>query len=99
MERSQFIIDRTLYSDDVTARAAHRYTNRFGVELRSQNENLFALFWSLDGSRLPDDLWAAFSRDLLDERLRAVVRAETTGLQQELLRAALNQAIPIDAHV
>ena len=85
MERSQFIIDRTLYSDDVTARAAHRYTSRFGVELRSQDENLFVLFWSLDGSGLPDDLRTAFSRDLLDERLRAVVRAETTGLQQELL--------------
>ncbi|WP_329810608.1 hypothetical protein [Stenotrophomonas sp. SMYL8] len=99
MERSQFTIDRALYSDDVAARAAHRYTGELGVEVRSQGANLIVGFWSLDGSKLPEDLWARFSRDLLDERLRAAVRAETSGLQQELLRAALNQAQPMVSHV
>ncbi|MBH1445854.1 hypothetical protein I5T78_16535 [Stenotrophomonas maltophilia] len=99
MERSQFTIDRELYSDDVAARAAHRCTGEFGVEMRSQGANLTVSFWSLDGSDLPEDLWTRFSRDLLDERLRATVRAETSGLQQELLRAALNQAQPVAADV
>lgn len=99
MERSQFTIDRALYSDDVAARAAHRYTGELGVEVRSQGANLIVGFWSLDGSKLPEDLWARFSRDLLDERLRAAVRAETSGLQQQLLRAALNQAQPMVSHV
>ncbi|WP_414613928.1 hypothetical protein [Stenotrophomonas muris] len=99
MERSQFTIDRALYSDDVAARAAHRYTGELGVEVRSQGANLIVGFWSLDGSKLPEDLWARFSRDLLDERLRAAVRAETSRLQQELLRAALNQAQPVVPHV
>lgn len=99
MERSQFTIDRALYSDDVAARAAHRYTGVLGVEVRSQGANLIVGFWSLDGSKLPEDLWARFSRDLLDERLRAAVRAETSRLQQELLRAALNQAQPVMPHV
>ncbi|MCI1137061.1 hypothetical protein MOQ14_00555 [Stenotrophomonas maltophilia] len=99
MERSQFTIDRALYSDDVAARAAHRYTGELGVEVRSQGANLIVGFWSLDGSKLPEDLWARFSRDLLDERLRAAVRAETSRLQQELLRAALNQAQPVMPHV
>lgn len=99
MERSQFTIDRALYSDDVAARAAHRYTGELGVEVRSQCANLIVGFWSLDGSKLPEDLWARFSRDLLDERLRAAVRAETSRLQQELLRAALNQAQPVMPHV
>ncbi|MEN5374418.1 hypothetical protein ABE587_12170 [[Pseudomonas] hibiscicola] len=99
MERSQFTIDRELYSDDVAARAAHRCTGVFGVEMRSQGANLTVSFWSLDGSDLPEDLWTRFSRDLLDERLRATVRAETSGLQQELLRAALNQAQPVAADV
>lgn len=99
MERSQFTIDRALYSDDVAARAAHRYTGQFGIEVLSQGANLTVGFWSLDGSKLPEDLWARFSRDLLDERLRATVRAETGGLQQELLRAALNRAQPAVTHV
>jgi len=99
MERSQFTIDRALYSDDVAARAAHRYTGKFGVEIRSQGVDLIVVFWHLDGSELPEDLWTRFSRDLLDERLRATVRTETSGLQQELLRAALNQAQPVVAHV
>ncbi|MBH1656523.1 hypothetical protein I5V54_16605 [Stenotrophomonas maltophilia] len=99
MERSQFTIDRALYSDDVTTRAAHRYGAEFGVEVRSQGANLTVIFWSLGGSELPENLWARFSRDLLDERLRATVRAETSGLQQELLRAALNQAQPVASHV
>ncbi len=99
MERSQFSIDRALYSDEVAARAAHRYTGEFAVEVRSQGDNLTVTFGSLDGSELPRDLWARFSRDLLDERLRAAVRAETSGLQQELLRAALNQAQPVASHV
>lgn len=99
MERSQFTIDRALYSDDVTARAAHRYSGELGVEVRTQGANLTVIFWSLDASELPENLWARFSRDLLDERLRATVRAETSGLQQELLRAALNQAQPVVPHV
>ncbi len=99
MERSQFTIDRELYSDDVAARAAHRYTGEFGVEVRSQGAHLTVIFWSLDGSELPENLWARYSRDLLDECLRASVRAETSGLQQELLRAALNQAQPVTSLV
>jgi His-Xaa-Ser system protein HxsD len=99
MERSQFIIDRALYSDDVAARAVHRYTGELGVEVRSQGANLIVGFWSLDGSNLSEDIWTRFSRDLLDERLRAAVRSETNGLQQELLHAALNEAQPVVPHV
>jgi len=99
MERSEFTIDPTLYSDDVAARAAHRYTDNFGVEVRSQGSKLIVAFWSLDDSELPENLWTRFSRDLLDERLRACVRAETRELQQDLLRAALNQAQPVVSHV
>lgn len=99
MERSQFTIDRALYSDDVAARAAHRYTAKFGVELRSLGANIAIVFWSMDGAKLPENLWTQFSQDLLDERLRAVVRAETSELKQELIRAALNLAQPVVTHV
>ena len=99
MERSQYIIDRALYTDDQIGRAAHRYTGQFGVELQIHGSNIAVIFWSLDGSELPEHLWAKFSRDLLDERLRAAIRTETAGLQQELLRAALTHAQPVATHV
>lgn len=99
MERSRYIIDGALYSVDVIGRVAHRYSGKFGVEMRSQGADVEVFFWSLDGSELPEDLWTKVSRDLLDERLRAAVRAETAGLQQELIRAALIQAHPVTDHV
>ncbi|HEL5321317.1 TPA: hypothetical protein UOJ11_000969 [Stenotrophomonas maltophilia] len=97
MERSHHIVDRQLFSDDMVARAAHRYTGKFGVELLNQGADLAVVFSTTDGSPLPVDLSTRFSRDLLDERIRASVRAETHGLQLELIRAALHQAQPSTA--
>ncbi|AMJ56608.1 MULTISPECIES: hypothetical protein [Stenotrophomonas] len=91
MESSQYVVDRRLYSDDVVARAAHRYTGKHKVELRIEGDTIVASF---ESPSLPEDIDASFARDLLDERLRAQVRAETAGLQEELLKAALAQAQP-----
>lgn len=100
MERSQYFVDQRLYSVEVVARAAHRYTGQMNMVLEIQNDGLAVVFSALDGEFLPADLAARFSRDLLDERLRASVRAETAGLQQELIRAALLQArSTVDADV
>ncbi|HBK45501.1 MAG TPA: hypothetical protein DDZ67_03525 [Xanthomonadaceae bacterium] len=94
MESSQYVVDRRLYSDEVVARAAHRYTGQMNVALTIQGDGLAVVFSALGGGPLPADLSVRFSRDLLDERLRALVRAETAGLQQDLIRAALLQAQP-----
>lgn len=95
MERSQYVVDRHLFSDEVVARAAHRHTGHAAVALAIQGDSLAVTFSPLDGKPpLPPDLFDRFARDLLDERLRASVRAETAGLQEELIRAALLQAHP-----
>lgn len=94
MERSQYIVDRRLYSDEVVARAAHRYTGRLVVEIQMEADALLVIFSDDSGAPLPSDLRSRFARDLLDERLRAAVRLETQGLQQELIRAALVEAQP-----
>ncbi|GHH61462.1 hypothetical protein [[Pseudomonas] boreopolis] len=94
MESSQYVVDRRLYSDEVVARAAHRYTGQVNVVLTIQGDGLVVVFTALDGGPLPADLSGRFSQDLLDERLRALVRAETAWLQQDLIRAALLQAQP-----
>lgn len=95
MERSHYIVDRLLFSDEVVARAAHRQTGRAAVAITTQGDELAVVFTPLEGGDpLPPDLLARFARDLLDERLRASVRLETAGLQEELIRAALLQAHP-----
>lgn len=95
MERSQYNVDRRLYSDEVVARAAHRYTAQINTALEIHGESLAVIFWVAEGQSLPSGLTEQFSRDLLDERLRASVRAETAGLQQELIRAALLHGQPL----
>lgn len=92
MESTQYNVDRRLYSNDVVARAAHRYTGKYKVELRMEGDTIVVSF---ESPILPEDIDASFARDLLDERLREKVRAETAGLQEELLKAALAQAQPL----
>lgn len=92
MESSQYVVDRRLYSDDVVAREANRYTGKHKVELHIEGDTIVASF---ESPSLPEDIDASFARDLLDEHLRAQVRAETAGLQEELLKAALAQAQPL----
>ncbi|MGH8036727.1 MAG: hypothetical protein ACREPD_03210 [Stenotrophomonas sp.] len=94
MERSHYTVDRRLYSDEVVARAAHRHTGEMNVTLEIQDGSLVVIFSAKEREALPSDITERFSRDLLDERLRASVRAETAGLQEELIRAALLQARP-----
>jgi His-Xaa-Ser system protein HxsD len=94
MDSSEFIIDRRLYSDEVATRAAHRYSGEYCVEILPHQEGLSVSFASHDGSPVPLGLRSRFFNDLLDENLRAMVRRETRGLHQELVRAALAQALP-----
>ncbi|MEB1098847.1 hypothetical protein VDR81_14570 [Xanthomonas campestris pv. campestris] len=95
MDRSHYFVDRSLYGDEVVARAAHRYTGIYDVEMRVEGDSLMVAFSRKDDAAVAPGLHAQFSRDLLDERLRALVRTETQGLQQELVRTALNQAQPL----
>lgn len=94
MERSEYVIDRSLYSDEVVTRAAHRHTESCAVEIFVRGNDLVVALQPRQSPGSTGDLRAQFFNDLLDERLRALVRIETQGLQQELVRAALTQAMP-----
>ncbi|GAB3052711.1 hypothetical protein [Stenotrophomonas tumulicola] len=96
MESSEFVIDRSLYSDEVVTRAAHRHSGECSIELLLREGNLVVVFRAAHGKDLPFDLRARLFNNLLDEKLRALVRAETQGIQQELVQAALAQARPLD---
>jgi len=99
MERSEFVIDRILYSDEVVTKAAHRHTESCAVEVFVRGNDLVVALRPRRSPVSAEELRAQFFNDLLDERLRALVRVETQGLQQELVRAALTQAMPSGAVV
>ena len=97
MESADLAVDRTLYSDEEVVRAAHRLSGMCHVELITRGEALVVVVHAPEGQTLPTDLKSRFYSDLVDEKLRSLVRAETQGLHQELVRAALAQAMPRSA--
>ncbi|MCO7468705.1 hypothetical protein NJG16_01315 [Stenotrophomonas maltophilia] len=99
MERSEFVIDRSLYSEQVVTRAAHRHTAGCAVEIMVRGNDLVVALQPRQSPVSAEELRAQFFNDLLDERLRDLVRVETQGLEQELVRAALTQAMPSGAVV
>ena len=94
MEPIEVPIDGRLFSDDTIARAAHRYTGEWSVRLARDGDVIRASFTPLREEANAAGLAARFDNDLLDERLREHVRAETLALHAALLEAALRQAAP-----
>ena len=87
-------MDARSFSADVVARTAHRYTDRFFVELTSSGD---AYAVTLTPKRDDVDLTGIerrFRNDALDERLRERIKVETADLHISLVQAALRQAKP-----
>jgi len=93
MSSHELRLDRTLYSDDVISRTAHRYSNDFFIEIQVENGATIIRLTSKndvgDQSLIPE----RFQNDALDERLREIVRKETSELQMILVKAALNESL------
>lgn len=90
-------MDAGLFSADVVARTAHRYTDCFFVELtRSDYAHTIALTPKNDDVDL-SGIDGRFRNDALDERLRERITAETMDLHVSLVQAALRQAAPTSA--
>ena len=86
-------IDASLYSPDVVQATAHRFTSHCFVALaRTPNGYVVELPAKPDAS-LADDLDRVFANELLDQALRAQVRAETRGVHEMLISAALGPMI------
>lgn len=94
MNSSTIRLDCGLYGEEVIARTAHRYSGQFGVFLRREGAETLVVLTPLDGTEPPSGLEARFVNDALDERLRELVRNETRGIHEELIKAALREATP-----
>lgn len=86
-------IDAAMFSADVVARTAHRYTADFAVEVRSEPARWMVHLSPKAGRGDLTDVVARFRNDLLDDRLRDRVAAQTSALQAALTQAALHESL------
>lgn len=94
MRELKIMLERRFFSDEVIARAAHRYTNFFSIELLSSDIEIGVVLTPRDGVQIHADLKSRFLNDALDERLRELVRVETADIHRDLIQAALREASP-----
>ena len=90
----EFSIDAGLFSADVVARTAHRYTDHFLVELTSSDDAHLVILTPKHNDVDSNGIEGRFRNDALDERLRERIKAETADLHRSLVQAALGQAMP-----
>jgi His-Xaa-Ser system protein HxsD len=95
MDAIEIILDGGLFSADVVARAAHRYTGDYYAETVSTPAGALVRLTPKTDHVSTALLAERFRNDALDERLRERVRTETGELHTSLVRAALQQAAPL----
>lgn len=94
MNAIEIVLDGDLFSVDVVARTAHRYTGDYFVEIVSTTPVMVRLKPKTDNINF-HLLAERFRNDALDELLRERIRLETSELHTALVRAALTQATPL----
>lgn len=94
MHAIEIVLDGGLFSADVIARTAHRYTSDYFVEILSAPLGMLVRLTPKTDSTSPHLLAERFRNDVLDERLRERIRAETADLHTALVRAALHPVAP-----
>ncbi len=92
MNAIEIVLDGSLFSVDVIACTAHRYTGDYFVETVSTTSDVLVRLTPKTGNVSSHLLAERFRNDALDERLRERVRTETSELHTALVRVALQQA-------
>lgn len=99
MDATRIDVDTGVFSPDVIARAAHRYTGEFYVELVLSAPPSHVVLTPKHAGVDTANLALRFGNDLLDEQLRARIRTETSDLQTVLVEAALREAFLSESKV
>lgn len=94
METIELELDVALFSSDVVARTAHRYTGDYYVELSCLASTHRVRLTPRRPDVLTHQLLQRFHTDACDDRLRERVWQQTGELHTVLIRAALLQASP-----
>lgn len=87
-------LDAGAFSADIVTKAAYRYTDAYFVEIKGGPADFIVQLTpkhaALDTGQIAEQL----RNDVLDEKLRALVRSETQDIHAVLIEAALRQALP-----
>jgi His-Xaa-Ser system protein HxsD len=89
MDAIEVVVDRELFTEDMVMRAAHRYTDTHTAVLTAEPSCWRIAFTPLSTDQADQHVARCFHNDVLDERLRERVRAQTEGLHAALVQAAL----------
>lgn len=90
----EIVLEDTLFSVDVVARTAQRFTDDFFVDVLRDPAGYLVRLTLRDAADL-ELLAERFKNEALDERLREQVRAETRDIHNALINAALKSATPL----
>lgn len=92
MDAINICIDANVFDIDIVARATHRYTNEFYAEIVRETASHLVRLVPMHGDVSVEHVAERFQNDLLDERLRARIREETSELHMTLVKSALREA-------
>lgn len=94
MDTMRLMMDAAIFSPDVIARTAQRYTADYFVEVNALADGIEVHLTTRREAVDTEHLAQRFRNDALDDRLRAAVAAQTAELQTVLVQAALSEAQP-----
>lgn len=89
MDAIEINLDGGVFSAGAVVRAAHRYSADYYVDIASTEDGFIARLTPKSADTATSTLVQQFRNDVLDEQLRESIRAETKGLQEILVQAAL----------
>jgi len=86
-------VDLAVYSLDCVKRSAYRFTDRFALDLKVEgNAAICTLSFDATASdQVKDIVVASFQKELLDQDLRATIRAETKDVRNLILAHAFSR--------
>ncbi len=96
MDAIEVRLERALFSDDVVARTAHRYTSDFFARIRVEDSLWVVNLAPKSDAACTDRLSERFETDALDECLRERIRAQTQDIHTALVEAALREMLSPD---
>ncbi|MCU1329949.1 MAG: hypothetical protein JWN34_5319 [Bryobacterales bacterium] len=86
-------VDLSVYSSEAVLKSAYRFTGRCYVVLqRVADEMMSVRIRPKNANEDPDAVLGEFLNDLLDQRLRSLIAAETVTARDLVLRHALSKA-------
>lgn len=86
-------VDLAVYSLDCIKRSAYRFTDSFALDLRVEGSAAMCTlsFDAKVSDQIMDHVVAVFKKELLDQDLRATVRAETKDVRNLILAHAFSR--------